>query len=100
MKLKRSETYVKWLYGLRDRHAQLRIKARTLRLMEGNAGDHKDFGDISELRIDYGPGYRIYYTRRGQEIILLLAGGDKRTQARDIENARRIAKEWDGEDHD
>jgi putative addiction module killer protein len=83
-----------WLDGLRDQAAQRRILVRLRRLAEGNAGDAKSLGgNVSELRIDYGPGYRVYYTRRGGELIFLLAGGDKRTQWRDIETARRLAQE-------
>ncbi|MDR0308815.1 MAG: type II toxin-antitoxin system RelE/ParE family toxin [Coriobacteriales bacterium] len=97
MKIKQTETFEKWLDDLRDRRAQLRISARIMRLAEGNPGDHKDFGIISELRIDYGPGYRVYYTQRENRIILLIAGGDKRTQIRDIKTAQKLAIEWNGE---
>ena len=84
--------YQKWLKGLKDSRARIRIGMRIERLEQGNLGDHKSFGDISELRIDYGPGYRVYFTKHGKEIIILLAGGDKRTQDKDIEAARRIAQ--------
>ena len=93
--------YQKWLKGLRDNHARIRIGMRIERLELGNFGDHKDFGDIAELRIDYGPGYRVYYKKQGSEIIILLAGGDKKTQSRDIEAARKIASDLqEKEDHD
>ncbi|MCL1799304.1 MAG: type II toxin-antitoxin system RelE/ParE family toxin [Eggerthellaceae bacterium] len=83
--------------GLRDRQARLRIAARILRLAEGNPGDHRPLpGGIAEIRIDYGPGYRIYYLQNGPEIILLLVGGDKKTQSRDIETAQRLANEQKG----
>ena len=99
--LKETETYGRWIDGLRDKAAQVRIVARTKRLLTENAGDHKKLsGGISELRIDYGPGYRVYYTRHGSEIILLLAGGDKRTQTKDIETARRLAKDYKDGDMD
>lgn len=74
------------------------IAARLDRLAFGNAGDVKPVGQgVSELRIDYGPGYRVYFQQRGSTIILLLCGGDKRTQARDIEVAKRLAAEWSKE---
>ena len=73
---------------------------RIERLEQGNPGDSKNLGEISELRIDYGPGYRVYYTQRNKEIIILLAGGDKRTQARDIEVAREIAQYLQVEEED
>ena len=97
MKIRQTETFERWLDGLRDRRAQLRISARILRLSEGNPGNHKNLGSISELRIDYGSGYRIYCAQRDQEVILLLVGGDKRTQSRDIVTAQRLASEWDGD---
>ena len=101
MQIKQTETFEKWLDELRDRRAQLRIGARILRLAENNPGDHKALpGGIVEMRIDYGSGYRIYYAQKGSEIILLLAGGDKRSQSRDIETARRLANEWTGEEND
>ena len=87
-----TEQYRKWLKGLKDSHARIRIAMRVERLEQGNPGDHRSLGDISELRIDYGPGYRIYYTHRGKEIIILLAGGDKSSQEKDIEAARLIAR--------
>jgi putative addiction module killer protein len=78
---------------LRDIRARARILARVERLATGNPGDVKPVGEgVSELRIDYGPGYRVYYTQRGREIIILLAGGDKSTQARDIKTALRLAR--------
>ena len=101
MMIKQTETFEKWIDGLKDRRAQLRIGARILRLAEGNPGDHKVLsGGITELRIDYGPGYRIYYTKRDSVIVLLLVGGDKRSQSKDIETAQRLAKEWIGESDD
>ena len=84
--------------GLRDQRAQVRIAAR-LRLAEaGNLGDWKSVGgDVSEMRINFGLGYRLYFTRRGSISIVMLAGGDKSTQARDIRRARRILEEMDHE---
>jgi putative addiction module killer protein len=81
-----------WLQALRDRQARARIQARIDRLALGNPGDVKPVGaGVSDLRIDYGPGYRIYFTQRGDRLIVLLAGGDKRTQNRDIQLALRLA---------
>lgn len=86
-----------WLLRLRDRQARQRIQMRIDRMSDGNLGDVKPVGEgISEARIHYGPGYRLYFTRQGQTIILLLLGGDKSTQDSDIARAYRIAKEWKG----
>jgi putative addiction module killer protein len=90
-----SETYQKWFKKLRDPHAQARIDARIRRLSLGNAGDAKGIGrGISELRIDYGPGYRVYIMQRGLRVVVLLCGGDKRTQDSDIARAIQIAANW------
>ena len=84
---------MKWLDGLRDIQARARVLARVERLAAGNAGDVKPVGEgVSELRINYGPGYRVYFTKRGREIVVLLAGGDKSTQATDIKTALRLAR--------
>lgn len=92
--LRQTEEFQKWLDGLRDFRAQVRIAAR-LRLVEaGNLGDWRSVGDeVSEMRVDVGPGYRLYFTRRGNVLIIMLAGGDKSTQSRDIKRAKRILKE-------
>ena len=91
----KSETFERWLLSLKDRMARIRIHVRIDRLADENPGDSKPVRDaISELRIDHGPGYRVYFTRRGPLVIVLLAGGDKRTQDADIERAIAIAKEW------
>ena len=82
-----------WFASLRDRQAKARIDVRIRRLSLGNPGDVRPVGEgVSELRIDYGPGYRVYFIRRGQEFIILLAGGDKRTQDQDIRTARKLAQ--------
>ena len=92
MKIRRTSVYKKWIKDLRDSRARYRILTRIKRLEEGNPGDVKPAGDgISEMRIDYGPGYRVYYKDTGEEIIILLCGGDKRTQQADIAEAKRIA---------
>jgi putative addiction module killer protein len=90
-----SATYEKWFRKLRDPQAQARIDARIRRLSLGNPGDAKSEGSgVSELRIDYGPGYRVYFTQRGLKLVVLLCGGDKRTQDADIARAIDIAREW------
>ena len=90
--IRKTDTYAQWLDGLRDIHARARILARVERLAAGNPGDVKAVGEgVSELRIDYGPGYRVYYTMRGRTLIILLAGGDKHTPAVDIKTALRLA---------
>jgi putative addiction module killer protein len=92
-RLKQTAEFRKWERKLKDDRVRAIIAARLLRL----AGDVSPVGSgISELRIHYGPGYRIYFQQRGQEIIILLCGGDKSTQARDIEQAKRLAQEWSG----
>lgn len=93
IEIRKTEVYVKWLDGLRDVRARARILARTERLAAGNAGDVKPVGEgVSEMRIDYGPGYRVYYTKHGREVVILLTGGDKRSQASDIKTALRLAR--------
>jgi putative addiction module killer protein len=82
-----------WINGLKDSRARVRIGMRIERVEQGNFGDHKNLGDISELRIDHGPGYRVYYMSEREQIIILLAGGDKSTQGQDIATARFIAKD-------
>jgi len=92
MKIRKTSVYKKWIAGLRDNRARYRILTRIKRLEEGNPGDVKPVGEgISELRIDYGPGYRVYYKDTGNEIVILLCGGDKTTQQEDITKAKRIA---------
>ena len=95
VELIQSETFRHWLNSLKDRQARARIQARLDRLALGNPGDARPLRDgVSELRIDYGPGYRVYFIRRGLLVVVLLAGGDKRTQDADIERAIDIAKNW------
>ncbi len=91
-----TEEYSAWFAQLRDRVAQIRITARLKRVEQGNPGDAKALGGgVCELRIDHGPGYRLYFTRRGLEVIVLLCGSDKSTQARDIEAAQDLAARLD-----
>ena len=100
--IKETRYYTRWFKNLRDREAHVRIHARIRRFAEDdNPGDHRDFGDVSELRIHYGPGYRVYYTKYKGKIILLLCGGDKSTQSKDIETARDMARNLkEGKDDD
>ena len=91
----KTDVFEDWLKNLRDKEACTRISRRLKRIEKGNFGDHKSLGGgISELKIHYGPGYRVYYTERNGLIVVLLAGGDKSTQERDIVKAKQLAKEW------
>jgi putative addiction module killer protein len=91
----KSATFDSWLEDLRDRQARARINARIRRLSLGNPGDVKALGSgVSEMRIDYGPGYRIYFKQYARVLVVLLCGGDKRTQDTDIRAAIEIAREW------
>ncbi|MCG5534969.1 type II toxin-antitoxin system RelE/ParE family toxin [Ectothiorhodospira mobilis] len=93
MEVRKTEVYVKWLDGLRDIHARARVLARVERLAAGNPGDAEPVGEgVSELRIHYGPGYRVYYKQQGCELVILLAGGEKSSQSRDIKAALRLAR--------
>ncbi len=94
IEVRQTETYIKWFNSLRDREARVRVDIRLRRLSMGNAGDVKPVGKgVSELRIDYGSGYRVYFIQRGDTLIVLLAGGDKRTQNRDIQTALDLAQD-------
>ena len=94
--VRQTEDYTKWFDKLRDRQAKTRIDTRIRRLRRGNPGDVKPVGSgVSELRIDYGPGYRVYYTQRGKFLFVLLAGGDKDSQDQDIGTALELAKNLD-----
>ena len=87
--------FVEWLRGLRDRQARTRIEAGLVRVGVGNLGDAEPVGDgVMELRIDWGPGYRVYFSRLGHVIVLLLCGGDKRTQQRDINRAKSYFEDY------
>ena len=91
--VRRTEVYAKWLDSLRDARARARVLVRVERLAAGNPGDVRPVGEgVSELRIDYGPGYRVYFKKQGRTIVVLLAGGDKRSQSRDVETALRLAR--------
>jgi putative addiction module killer protein len=93
VEIRKTDAFARWLDNLRDLRARARIQARIERLAAGNPGDVAPVGEgVSELRIDYGPGYRVYFKKQGRELIVLLTGGDKRTQARDIETALSLAR--------
>ncbi len=91
--IRQTDVYAQWFRRLRNKQAKARINARIRRLSLGNPGNVRAVGEgVSELRIDYGPGYRVYFIRRGQFLAILLAGGDKSTQDQDIEKARNLAR--------
>ena len=93
--IRETEAFTKFIKNLKDRRAVARIAARVDRLRVGNPGDVKPVGEgVSELRIDYGPGYRVYYKQVWQKVIILLIVGDKSTQSRDIKLAQHLAKEY------
>ncbi len=94
IEIRKTEVFARWLDDLRDMRARARVQVRIERLAVGNPGDVRPVGEgVSELRIDYGPGYRVYFKRYGQELIILLAGGDKSSQAKDVKAALRLARE-------
>ena len=96
IEVRQTVIFAKWLSGLRDRTAKARIAVRIDRMALGNPGDVRPLGGgVSEMRIDYGPGYRVYFVRRGNVVVLLLSGGDKASQARDIAAAKVLAAEWE-----
>ena len=93
IEIRKTELFAKWLDNLRDIQAKARVLVRIERLASGNPGNVKPVGEgISEMRIDYGPGYRVYFTKRGSELIILLAGGNKDSQSADIKVALRLAR--------
>jgi putative addiction module killer protein len=92
LQIRKTDVYVEWIDNLRDQQARARILVRVERLAAGNPGDIKPVGSgVSELRIHFGPGYRVYFTQRGQDIVILLAGGDKSSQSNDIQTALHLA---------
>ncbi len=91
--IRKTDVFAKWIDGLKDVRARARIQVRIERLATGNAGDVKPVGNgVSEMRIDYGPGYRVYFTRHGEEVVVLLVGGQKKRQAADIKRAIELAR--------
>ena len=100
IEIRQTPTFRAWLESLADRRAVERIAQRLVRIEAGLFGDTKPVGSgVSELRIDYGPGYRVYFVKRGGVLVILLCGGDKRTQARDIKAARAMAAELKEQDY-
>lgn len=96
MQVEKSDDYVAWLDGLKDRAGRARILMRVDRLIHGNPGSHRNLTDgVSELKIDVGPGYRVYYSLRGKVLLLLLAGGDKSTQQSDIAKAIQLSQNFE-----
>lgn len=94
IEIRKTEVFARWMDGLRDLRARARVQVRVERLAAGNRGDARTVSEgVSELRIDYGPGYRVYFTNRGAAVVILLAGGDKRTQTADIRTAIRLARD-------
>jgi putative addiction module killer protein len=94
LEVRKTDAFVAWFDDLRDRAARLRIQVRIDRLAFGNPGEHRNLpGGVSELKIDVGPGYRVYYTQRSGTLVVLLCGGDKRSQQRDIAAARALARQ-------
>ena len=95
IELVKSATFDRWLTGLKDARARARVEVRIRRMSLGNPGDVKPVGGgVSEMRVEYGPGYRVYFMQRGMRVIVLLCGGDKSTQAEDIARAKAIAAQW------
>ena len=95
MRVKKTDEFREWVDRLRDQAGRARILVRVDRLIHGNPGDHRNLqGGVSELKIDFGPGYRVYYTQRGVQLLLLLIGGDKSSQAKDIAKAQELAKDF------
>jgi putative addiction module killer protein len=94
IEVRQTEAYVRWISGLDDDRARARIEVRIYRLLLGNPGDIKPVGEgVSEMRIDYGPGYRVYPTQQDKTVVILLCGGDKRTQNKDIATAKALARQ-------
>ncbi len=93
MRVEQTEVYGDWINALKDRAGRARIQVRVDRLVHGNPGSHRNLTDgVSELKIDFGPGYRVYYTQKGDRLLLLLVGADKSTQQKDIERAIELAR--------
>ena len=93
IEIRQTEVYARWFSRVRDRQARVRIDSRIRRLSLGNPGDVRPVGEgVSEIRIDYGPGYRLYFVRQGEDLVILLAGGDKDSQDRDIRRALELAR--------
>lgn len=97
MLVEKTDEYRDWIDTLKDVAGRARILMRVDRLIHGNPGIHRNLTDgVSELKVDFGPGYRVYYTQRGDRLLLLLAGGDKSSQSKDIAKATRLARDYEG----
>jgi putative addiction module killer protein len=95
MEIRETQEFSNWLRALRDQRGKAKVLVRIDRLALGNPGDVEPVGEgVSELRIDFGPGYRVYFAKRGATLLLLLCGGDKKTQAKDIARAKRLAADY------
>ncbi len=95
MRVEKTDEYRDWIDGLKDLAGRARVLMRVDRLIHGNPGSHRNLAEgISELKIEFGPGYRVYYTRRGERLLLLLIGGDKASQSKDIAKAARLARHF------
>lgn len=95
MRVLKTDEYAAWIDGLKDRFGRARILMRVDRLIHGNPGSHRHLGEgVSELKVDVGPGYRVYYSQRGDRLMLLLAGGDKSSQQRDIARAQELNRKF------
>lgn len=95
MRVEKTDDFREWIDALKDRAGRARILVRIARLSQGNPGQHRNLSDgVSELKIDFGPGYRVYFSQRGSRLLLLLAGGDKSTQRKDIAKAIQLAKNF------
>ncbi|MGI8977685.1 MAG: type II toxin-antitoxin system RelE/ParE family toxin [Pirellulaceae bacterium] len=95
MRVEQTDDFREWIDALKDRAGRARILVRIDRLIQGNPGQHRNLSDgVSELKIDFGPGYRVYFSQRGSRLLLLLAGGDKSTQQNDIAKAIHLAKNF------
>lgn len=95
VRVEKTDEYAQWIDALRDQSARARVLVRVERLIGGNPGEHRNLTDgVSELKIDFGPGYRVYYSQRGTRLLLLLAGGDKSSQSKDVQLAIRLARSF------
>ena len=95
MRVEKTDVYREWIDALKDRAGRARVLVRVDRLIQGNPGQHRNLTDgVSELKVDFGPGYRVYYAQRGSRLLLLLAGGDKSTQQKDVAKAIYLAKNF------
>ncbi|PPD31290.1 MAG: addiction module antitoxin RelB [Hyphomicrobium sp.] len=96
LEIRQTDAFAEWLAGLTDARSKAKVLSRIERLADGNPGDVEPVGDgVSEMRVHHGPGYRVYFQQRGRDLVLLLAGGDKSSQKRDIVKAKKLAREYE-----